>query len=134
MMRRPPRSTLFPYTTLFRSLADEDRVVLRPAGQDLHDPLDLLGPPDDRVELGVARGLGQVAAELVEDQRGRRRALGGAAGRGPLLALVAGGRAGELRSGENTSELQLRQYLLCRLLLGKKKYNNHLVRHAPTHD
>src|SRR3712207_9389737 len=90
MMRRPPRSTLFPYTTLFRSLADEDRVVLRPAGQDLHDPLDLLGPPDDRVELGVARGLGQVAAELVEDQRGRRRALGGAAGRGRLLALVAG--------------------------------------------
>src|SRR3712207_8064481 len=98
MMRRPPRSTLFPYTTLFRSLADEDRVVLRPAGQDLHDPLDLLGPPDDRVELGVARGLGQVAAELVEDQRGRRRALGG-------------------RSEEHTSELQSRQYLVCRLLL-----------------
>src|SRR3712207_9450020 len=89
MMRRPPRSTLFPYTTLFRSLADEDRVVLRPAGQDLHDPLDLLGPPDDRVELGVTRGLGQVPAELVEDQRGRRRALGGAAGRGRLLAPVA---------------------------------------------
>lgn len=70
-------------------LADEDRVVLGPPRQDLHDPLDLLGPPDDRVELGVARGLGQVAAELVEDQRGRRRALGRAAGRGRLLALVA---------------------------------------------
>src|SRR3712207_8113551 len=96
MMRRPPRSTLFPYTTLFRSLADEDRVVLRPAGQDLHDPLDLLGPPDDRVELGVSRGLGQVAAELVEDQRGRRRALGGPAGRGRLLALVAGEQLDDL--------------------------------------
>src|SRR3712207_6938583 len=94
MMRRPPRSTLFPYTTLFRSLADEDRVVLRPAGQDLHDPLDLLGPPDDRVELGVARGLGQVAAELVEDQRGRRRALGGATGGGRLLAPVGAQQLG----------------------------------------
>ena len=70
-------------------LADEDGVVLGPPRQDLHDPLDLLAAPDDRVELGVARGLGQVAAELVEDQRGRRRALGGAAGRGRLLALVA---------------------------------------------
>src|SRR3712207_9287413 len=94
MMRRPPRSTLFPYTTLFRSLADEDRVVLRPAGQDLHDALDLLGPPDHRVELGVARGLGQVAAELVEDQRGRRRALGGAARGGRRLAPVAAGALG----------------------------------------
>ena len=77
-------------------LADEDGVVLGPARQDLHDPLDLLGPPDDRVELGVARGLGQVAAELVEDQRGRRRALGGAAGRGRLLALVAGEQLDDL--------------------------------------
>ena len=77
-------------------LADEDGVVLGPPRQDLHDPLDLLGPPDDRVELGVARGLGQVAAELVEDQRGRRRALGGAAGRGRLLALVTGEQLDDL--------------------------------------
>src|SRR3954449_9543520 len=69
-------------------LADEDGVVLGAPRQDLHDPLDLLGPPDHRVELGVARGLGQVAAELVEDQGGRGRALGRAAGRGRLLALV----------------------------------------------
>jgi hypothetical protein len=54
-------------------LADEHRVVLRTAGQDLHDPLDLLLAPDDRVELALAGVLGQVAAELVEHQRRRRR-------------------------------------------------------------
>lgn len=49
-------------------LADEDRVVLGTAGQHLHDPLDFLLAPDDRVELGLASGLRQVAAELVEDE------------------------------------------------------------------
>src|SRR4051794_6870507 len=77
-------------------LADQDGVVLGPPRQDLHDPLDLLGSPDHRVELGVTRGLGQVAAELVENQRGGRRALGGAAGRGRLLALVAGEQLDDL--------------------------------------
>jgi hypothetical protein len=52
-------------------LADEDRVVLGAAGQHLHDPLDLLLAPDDRVELALPRGLGEVATELVEHQRAR---------------------------------------------------------------
>ncbi len=70
-------------------LADQHRVVLGAAGQHLHDALDLLLAPDDRVELALAGGLGEVAAELVEHQRGRRRAFAGRAGGGRLLALVA---------------------------------------------
>ena len=72
-------------------LADQDRVVLGAARQDLHDALDLLGPADDRVELPVARQLGEVAAELVEHRRPRRGVRRRGAGAGPhrLLALVA---------------------------------------------
>src|SRR5947209_14177944 len=73
MIRRPPRSTLFPYTTLFRS-------------RRLHD--------------------------------------GGGPRRAPDQDLRAAGQArrhGDLRSEEHTSELQSRQYLVCRLLLEKKK-------------
>ena len=51
-------------------LADEHRVVLGAAGEDLHDPLDLGLAADDGVELAVGRQLGQVAAELVEQLRG----------------------------------------------------------------
>jgi hypothetical protein len=49
-------------------LPDEDRVVLGPAGEHLHHPLDLALAPDHRVELFVARELGEVAAELVEHE------------------------------------------------------------------
>src|SRR3712207_8281665 len=80
MIRRPPRSTLFPYTTLFRSLA----VV---AG---HHRRAL-------AEVGVEHGLRVGAADVGE----LRRDVG--------------------RSEEHTSELQSRQYLVCRLLLEKKK-------------
>ena len=73
-------------------LADQHRVVLGPARQHLHDPLDLLLAADHRVELGVTRELGEVPAELVE----HHRALTG------LLALparrrlaLAGGVAGQ---------------------------------------
>src|SRR3712207_8157463 len=92
MIRRPPRSTLFPYTTLFRSRA---RPGLLPAA--------LAGPV--RARHGGARG---AAA------RGLRRRAGG--GR-PGQPVPARGR----RSEEHTSELQPRQYLVCRLLLDKKK-------------
>ena len=57
-------------------LADEHRVVLRPAGQHLHDPFDLFFAADDRIELVVTGQCGQVAAELVED-RGPGRGVGG---------------------------------------------------------
>src|SRR3712207_7382023 len=94
MIRRPPRSTLFPYTTLFRS-RDDARGAARRGGVRLR---------------GVAPA-GRVA--------GPRRRRGRAAGRPP-------GRAGRPRnrSEEHTSELQSRQYLVCRLLLEKKKTNN----------
>src|SRR3712207_7977300 len=94
MIRRPPRSTLFPYTTLFRS---------REA------PLHRLHVEDGHVRLDGPR---------LPRQRGRER-------RG-----VAGGARHEVhrphRSEEHTSELQSRQYLVCRLLLEKKKKNTSL--------
>src|SRR3712207_7089673 len=83
MIRRPPRSTLFPYTTLFRSAAGLGAVQRVDAHQ--------LGELE---EVGDAAGLLQV-----------------------LVQLRAG--AGHLRSEEHTSELQSRQYLVCRLLLEK---------------
>src|SRR3712207_8665209 len=85
MIRRPPRSTLFPYTTLFRSVR---RAAL---------------PPPQR-------------ARLERHGEGRRRGPGGPRGRaGARVARLEG------RSEEHTSELQSRQYLVCRLLLEKKK-------------
>src|SRR3712207_8943217 len=84
MIRRPPRSTLFPYTTLFRSAADR---ILRPS----HEP--------------CGERLPDLAVRARRDPR-RRWGLGG---------------AHDARSEEHTSELQSRQYLVCRLLLEKKK-------------
>ena len=95
-------------------LADEDGVVLRAAREHLHDPLDLLLAPDDRVELALAGGVGEVAAELVEDQRAGRGALGGAAvggagpgGRALLATLVARDQLDDLLAdaGEVGAEL-----------------------------
>src|SRR3712207_8614912 len=100
MIRRPPRSTLFPYTTLFRSLeehaADEDR---------------------DGQEREHERREGHVTAQAWEghEERGERR---GARGAEPDSE-----DRGVRRSEEHTSELQSRQYLVCRLLLEKKKYH-----------
>src|SRR3712207_7681256 len=88
MIRRPPRSTLFPYTTLFRS----ERPVMQPRGK--HS-----GGSDERGS--AARG---AVAPITRPHRRYRL--------GPR-------RAG--RSEEHTSELQSRQYLVCRLLLEKKK-------------
>src|SRR3712207_7938023 len=87
MIRRPPRSTLFPYTTLFRSAVLAALLALPLAAQ-------TKGPakPSD---------YGQWETLVVTG--------GGRGGRGPL------------RSEEHTSELQSRQYLVCRLLLEKKQ-------------
>src|SRR3712207_7252854 len=91
MIRRPPRSTLFPYTTLFRSL---DVLVHEGVHRDLVDEL---------VELWLAR-------EVAVDQQVRDLEVAG------LLRQLL-----DRRSEEHTSELQSRQYLVCRLLLEKKK-------------
>ena len=78
-------------------LTDQHRVVLGATGQDLHDPLHLLLAPDDRVEFAVARGLGEVAPELVKDLASALGGLGGLAADGDLfLALVAGEQLDDL--------------------------------------
>src|SRR3712207_8294884 len=86
MIRRPPRSTLFPYTTLFRSDPGQDRAR---------------AARGDRGERATAARAGER----------------GAAGGRPRGARAAGSAR---RSEEHTSELQSRQYLVCRLLLEKK--------------
>src|SRR3712207_8376321 len=98
MIRRPPRSTLFPYTTLFRS-----RALLRAA---VHGDLRIMLPLVITVdEVRQAKELlAESAAELASE---------GAAFRSDVPLGV--------RSEEHTSELQSRQYLVCRLLLEKKK-------------
>src|SRR3712207_7533976 len=83
MIRRPPRSTLFPYTTLFRS--DASRASPAPPY-----------PP------------GQTSAPLVA-----------------RVSVLSATRSAPPRSEEHTSELQSRQYLVCRLLLEKKKNKTH---------
>src|SRR3712207_8269620 len=98
MIRRPPRSTLFPYTTLFRS----DQGLAAGEGA----PAVGRGDPDG------GRGVAAPTADrpdrpLLRAPRRREHA--------------AGGDAARVRSEEHTSELQSRQYLVCRLLLEKKK-------------
>src|SRR3712207_7329762 len=96
MIRRPPRSTLFPYTTLFRSeLLSEQEIVVKSLGPRLRRVPNVSG--------GTILPSGKVA-----------------------LVLNA---AGLIRSEEHTSELQSRQYLVCRLLLEKKKKNVHKTPH-----
>src|SRR3712207_7223367 len=89
MIRRPPRSTLFPYTTLFRSLA-------------------LTYPPT--LPLSANGGITM--------QRGRLRAC---VVTGAVLATLLATPTPAARSEEHTSELQSRQYLVCRLLLEKTR-------------
>src|SRR3712207_7404549 len=89
MIRRPPRSTLFPYTTLFRSHGP-CRLRLRARRREERDRGGPLQPPGGRAWARGARRLPR-----------------------------------DCRSEEHTSELQSRQYLVCRLLLEKKKKNYH---------
>src|SRR3712207_7128152 len=102
MIRRPPRSTLFPYTTLFRSL--DDGFERRPTGRPAHHRGDRIEPLQERAEflvyLSLSLRLGRAdGAEIARNL----------------------GQVGRDRSEEHTSELQSRQYLVCRLLLEKKK-------------
>src|SRR2546427_3134411 len=98
MIRRPPRSTLFPYTTLFRSYRETlayrtngDEIALAPANPGRWFP-----------NLGVEKTWGTA------DSRSS-------------LTLATGGTFNRVRSEEHTSELQSQSNLVCRLLLEKKK-------------
>src|SRR3989441_3985259 len=101
MIRRPPRSTLFPYTTLFRSLtyfiqkAHNRRVLVHP-----------------RIVIGVPSEITPVEKRAVQDSAYRARA------------------SEVYRSEEHTSELQSLAYLVCRLLLEKKKKKNKDAMHT----
>src|SRR3712207_8013285 len=93
MIRRPPRSTLFPYTTLFRSIKN------RYAGRTFIQPSQSMRQ----------RGVDMKLSPLREQVRDRR-----------LVVVDDSIVRGTTRSEEHTSELQSRQYLVCRLLLEKK--------------
>src|SRR3712207_8651300 len=100
MIRRPPKSTLFPYTTLFRS--DGGRSTVRESLR--------IG-----FEGGTAEGLFYVA-DVQTEHLGHTAVLGFGTNRFAVLFPLPG------RSEEHTAELQSRQYLVCRLLLAKKKH------------
>src|SRR3712207_8262398 len=102
MIRRPPRSTLFPYTTLFRSTG-----------------------PTNAASILVLSTLLPIA------EPGTASYIAGAG----LLAVLSGvfRLAMGLRSEEHTSELQSRQYLVCRLLLEKKKQKSNILKTAQYH-
>src|SRR3712207_7613172 len=102
MIRRPPRSTLFPYTTLFRSRGDG--TVLLPPHRSLPD----------------RRGRGD---------QGQERGTGVTSGRARVATAMRPVRSGGPRSEEHTSELQSRQYLVCRLLLEKKNLHPSYILH-----
>src|SRR3712207_7963547 len=101
MIRRPPRSTLFPYTTLFRSTASV------------------------RTALRSRRPRGHRAGRAVAGRAARPR-RGGEHRRQPHERRPQRRCA---RSEEHTSELQSRQYLVCRLLLEKKKQKKNTKQH-----
>src|SRR3712207_6965777 len=102
MIRRPPRSTLFPYTTLFRS-ADGGALSRGPC-----DPY----PRRPRLLVRSGGRLGQA--------RPTRHPTPTVSRKQSYAANASPSKVARLRSEEHTSELQSRQYLVCRLLLEKK--------------
>src|SRR2546425_3108496 len=104
MIRRPPRSTLFPYTTLFRSRPSWRRRATAP------------------MVRGQPRGELQVIAR-------ERHHAAASASIARLHGRINRPSIGAARSEEHTSELQSLAYLVCRLLLEKKKKNNDTQRH-----
>src|SRR3712207_7318330 len=102
MIRRPPRSTLFPYTTLFRSAAGAVEGPLRLA--------------QAAGRSGILGTISALMATLPAEGRWSLRLLSDDDFKGALEFL----QRDPLRSEEHTSELQSRQYLVCRLLLDTK--------------
>src|SRR3712207_4926254 len=104
MIRRPPRSTLFPYTTLFRSLCDPLKPIV----------LERMEFPEPVIEVAVE-------PKTKADQEKMSTALQRLAQEDPSFRVSVD------RSEEHTSELQSRQYLVCRLLLEKKKKTTYIL-------
>src|SRR5690554_7587402 len=98
MIRRPPRSTLFPYTTLFRSSSTFIRIQ---SGNSFTDQFSLLSSSNEYTPPSVGKETVSVSNPVVNK--------------------------GSNRSEEHTSELQSRPHLVCRLLLEKKKNINHII-------
>src|SRR3712207_7646171 len=110
MIRRPPRSTLFPYTTLFRSRRVERRSKGYGTSWWGRDRTAIIHPTGGRCQFrghspGVVRLLGTTTSSTVRQRRWSSRSCSSQGSR--------------RRSEEHTSELQSRQYLVCRLLLEK---------------
>src|SRR3712207_7654727 len=101
MIRRPPRSTLFPYPTLFRSLSSSAAAISL-----------LLNPSAICRNTSVSRSVMRLPDRVAF---------------GDLASAPATRVPSAARSEEHTSELQSRQYLVCRLLLEKKKINQILT-------
>src|SRR3712207_6914116 len=102
MIRRPPRSTLFPYTTLFRS-----KIRTVEGADDFASMSEVIRRRLERLKEGDEKFLPA-----------------------PDLILLDGGKGQLSRSEEHTSELQSRQYLVCRLLLEKKTARSKAESHA----
>src|SRR2546421_7566781 len=102
MIRRPPRSTLFPYTTLFRSLC----------------PIQPMYPARVQVQ--------EIEDEVAHIRSGEHEHVVGHQQQQQVEAQIG------QRSEEHTSELQSRSDLVCRLLLEKKKTQNRVISHANT--
>src|SRR3712207_6978136 len=98
MIRRPPRSTLFPYTTLFRSMMRSSAVA-----------------------ESTARAIVAAVGRLRQEPLGKPPGVAEAVDWAEAATALARSGAPWPRSEEHTSELQSRQYLVCRLLLEKKK-------------
>src|SRR3712207_7129336 len=100
MIRRPPRSTLFPYTTLFRSRSTDPIIF------------DRCAPASVAIGSSDSPPAGRSPAARITQPK------------------ICGSRSTkDTRSEEHTSELQSRQYLVCRLLLEKKKTQKHSIHH-----
>src|SRR3712207_8207174 len=99
MIRRPPRSTLFPYTTLFRSR-----------------------------RVATMSGRARCSKKLLANATSTEPGLTPSRSDEEVVNTVTPGPAYRTRSEEHTSELQSRQYLVCRLLLEKKKKNSIALR------